>query len=126
MVAWLQRVGWSNDPARRGFLWSGSPTLVVARQGFRQRGAPMRNTEPVAAFLPLQVALTDSSIYSPLLPLGDSQQSLRLNKKSVDALREFCRQKRPELLRTKQQAIDAAHGGVGVQGDVQPSAVGEE
>eukprot|EP00965_Chrysotila_dentata_P139124 4600592-Pleurochrysis_carterae.AAC.1 len=42
LVAWLQRV----YPARRGFLWSGSPTLVVARQRLRQRGAAMRNTEP--------------------------------------------------------------------------------
>eukprot|EP00965_Chrysotila_dentata_P117490 3882786-Pleurochrysis_carterae.AAC.1 len=108
MVAWLQRSGWSNDPARRGFKWSGTPKLVVARRGLRQRGAAMRNTEPLSQFPPLSVTLSGNSSYYPDLPLSDSQQSLRLTKQSVDALREFCRQKRPELLRTAEEASATA------------------
>eukprot|EP00965_Chrysotila_dentata_P183199 6049427-Pleurochrysis_carterae.AAC.1 len=110
MVAWLQRIGWSNDPARRGFHWSGTPKLVVARSGLRQRGAPMRNTEPLSSFLPVPVELTGNSSYDPSLPLA-SQQVLRVCKKSVDMLHEFCAQKRPELQRTEAQALAAASTG---------------
>eukprot|EP00965_Chrysotila_dentata_P009200 299651-Pleurochrysis_carterae.AAC.1 len=82
MVAWLQRKGWSNDPARAGFLWKGSPHLTVARGGLRQRGAPLRSTEPLSSFLPLNVELTGTSTYDPSLSLSDSRQKLRLCKKS--------------------------------------------
>eukprot|EP00965_Chrysotila_dentata_P206569 6183608-Pleurochrysis_carterae.AAC.4 len=61
LVAWLQRTGWSNDPGRRDFRWSGTPKLVVARRGLLQRAAPMRNPEPLSSFLPVPVKLTCAS-----------------------------------------------------------------
>eukprot|EP00965_Chrysotila_dentata_P149108 4924634-Pleurochrysis_carterae.AAC.1 len=82
MVAWLQRKGWSNDPGRAGFLWKGSPRLTVAKGDHRQRGAPLRSTESLSSFLPLNVELTRTSTYDSSLSLSDSRQKLRLCKKS--------------------------------------------
>eukprot|EP00965_Chrysotila_dentata_P257123 6212775-Pleurochrysis_carterae.AAC.1 len=112
MVAWLQRYGWSNNPAKRGFSWAAAPQFVVARSGLRQRGAPMRNTEPLSSFLPVPVTLTSTSTYNPSLPLTDPQQKIRVCKQSVDSLKEFCRQKCPELIRTAAQAQSTAHAPV--------------
>eukprot|EP00965_Chrysotila_dentata_P170361 5623072-Pleurochrysis_carterae.AAC.1 len=37
VVSWLQRRGWSNDPANSGFMWSGSRSFDAAI-GERGRG----------------------------------------------------------------------------------------
>eukprot|EP00965_Chrysotila_dentata_P054978 1825020-Pleurochrysis_carterae.AAC.5 len=44
LVSWLQRRGWSDNPAHPGFLWSGSPSFDAAA-GASGRGV-MQSSEP--------------------------------------------------------------------------------
>eukprot|EP00965_Chrysotila_dentata_P234452 6200183-Pleurochrysis_carterae.AAC.1 len=66
------------------------------------RGAQIQSTEPLSEFLAVPVELTDSSEHFPELPLVDSKQKIRLRKRCVQTLREFCVSRKSELLRTRE------------------------
>eukprot|EP00965_Chrysotila_dentata_P109679 3624640-Pleurochrysis_carterae.AAC.1 len=52
IVSWLQRRGWSNDPADPGFMWSGTLSFDAAVKE-NGRGV-LQCCEPLNAFLPVQ------------------------------------------------------------------------
>eukprot|EP00965_Chrysotila_dentata_P250115 6209261-Pleurochrysis_carterae.AAC.2 len=102
VVSWLQRRGWSNDPAAPGFMWSGTLSFDAA-VGEKGRGV-LHSCEPLDAFLPVPVELTELSAHRDKRPLNHKSQKLRIPKKCVDKLRAYCALKCPDLLRTPAEA----------------------
>eukprot|EP00965_Chrysotila_dentata_P047940 1590334-Pleurochrysis_carterae.AAC.1 len=95
-VGWLGRRNWSNDPNSAGFLWSDAPSSDVARK--RDDRCLLQSFEPIESVLPVQVKLTSAAKNDPALPLNH-RQIFRLLKTCVTQLLEFCKLRRPALLR---------------------------
>ena len=92
-IAWCERIGWSNDRTKKGFLWNNNPSF----RAYRPKRRVVIDTHPNIDLLPVPVTLTTHSHHSPALSLADKKQKLRLEKPCVQLLYSFLRQHRPEL-----------------------------
>jgi hypothetical protein len=96
-VEWLMRRGWSNDPFSIGFMWTKSPMF----DAYKEKGRVSKSTLSIEDFLPINVELTDGSIHMKSLSVSSTQQRFCVPSTCVERLREFCEQKRPDLIQKK-------------------------
>eukprot|EP00965_Chrysotila_dentata_P037701 1254038-Pleurochrysis_carterae.AAC.1 len=80
-------------------MWAGALSFDAAVGG-NGRGIVLQSCEPLDVFLPLRVELTEGAAHHHSRALNHKTQKVRLPKKCIDSLRDYCMRSSPSLLRT--------------------------